>query len=149
MIVMMCRKPSCLVEFWRAFRGDTTAAAAVEFAIIAPLLIMVAAGILVWGGWFWMAHSVQQLANDGARAAIAGLNAEERRALATASIHDNAGEMLGGRADRLSINVTENTDRLRVEVVYDASDVVPDLSRVVATPDPRIARSANVRLAGF
>ena len=39
-----------------------------EFAIVAPVLVMLVFGILMYGGYFLMAHSVQQLANDAARA---------------------------------------------------------------------------------
>ena len=57
-------------------------AVAVEFAIIGPMLILLLLGIMVYGGYFLMAHSVQQLANDAARAALGGLSDSERQQLA-------------------------------------------------------------------
>ncbi|HUH22892.1 MAG TPA: TadE family protein, partial [Brevundimonas sp.] len=36
--------------------------AAIEFAIVAPLLIMMMFGMIMYGSWFWMAHSVQSMA---------------------------------------------------------------------------------------
>src|SRR3546814_20804742 len=54
------------------------AAAMVEMALVLPLFIALAMGILVYGRYFMLAHSVPQAANDGARAAIPGL---ERRSV--------------------------------------------------------------------
>src|SRR5271163_3519674 len=61
-------------------------AAAVEFAIIGPVLVLMLLGVAAYGGYFWLAHSVQQLANDGARAAIAGLSQPERSQLAQSTV---------------------------------------------------------------
>src|SRR5690606_40197902 len=52
-------------------------AAAVEFAIVGPVFFLLLAGMIVYGGWFWMAHSVQAAVSEGARAAIAGLDRSE------------------------------------------------------------------------
>lgn len=38
-------------------------------------------GMVVYGGWFWLAQSVQSLASESARAAIGGLDAAERASL--------------------------------------------------------------------
>ena len=43
--------------------------AAVEFALVGPILVLLLIGIVVYGGWFLMAQSVQALASEGARAA--------------------------------------------------------------------------------
>ena len=40
--------------------------AAVEFALVGPILILLLIGIVVYGGWFLMAQSVQALASEGA-----------------------------------------------------------------------------------
>ena len=61
---------------------DRRGVAAIEFAIVAPLLIMMMFGMVMYGSWFWMAHSVQAMASEGARAAIAGLDPTEREQLA-------------------------------------------------------------------
>lgn len=61
---------------------DRRGVAAIEFAIIAPMLILLLFAMVMYGGWFWMAHSVQSLASEGARAAVAGLDPVEREQLA-------------------------------------------------------------------
>jgi Flp pilus assembly protein TadG len=51
-------------------------ASAVEFAIIAPVFILMIVGMLAYGIYFGAANSVQQIAADAARTSIAGLNAD-------------------------------------------------------------------------
>ena len=46
-----------------AVASDRRGVAAIEFAILAPLLILMIAAILIYGDYFIMAHSIQQLAN--------------------------------------------------------------------------------------
>ena len=76
----MVRRP-----FSRPYRRAKTAregAAAVEFALVGPILVFLLIGIVVYGGWFLMAQSVQALASEGARAAVGGLDSAERESLA-------------------------------------------------------------------
>lgn len=42
--------------------------AIVEMALVLPLLLALLMGVLLYGQYFMLAHSVQQAANDGARA---------------------------------------------------------------------------------
>lgn len=61
---------------------DNRGVTALEFALIAPLLLMMIGGIVDYGNYFATAHAVQQTVNDAARAAIGGVTAAERQALA-------------------------------------------------------------------
>jgi Flp pilus assembly protein TadG len=51
--------------------------------MLAPLFILLLLGMVAYGIYFGASHSVQQIAADGARTAIAGLNQTERQALTT------------------------------------------------------------------
>jgi Flp pilus assembly protein TadG len=64
------------------FRRDE-GVAAVEFAIIAPVFLMILFGIIVYGIYFATWIAVTEAASEGARAAVAGLSAAERIQLAT------------------------------------------------------------------
>jgi Flp pilus assembly protein TadG len=64
--------------------GNRSGASAVEFAIIAPFLLLLVAGILAYGSIFATSLSLQQLAAETARATIGGLNDSERQDLAEA-----------------------------------------------------------------
>ncbi|HSI16265.1 MAG TPA: TadE family protein, partial [Sphingomonas sp.] len=47
---------------------DLRGVAVVEMAIVLPVLLVILMGIVTYGSWFLTAHSVQQVANDAARA---------------------------------------------------------------------------------
>jgi Flp pilus assembly protein TadG len=128
---------------------DNSGASAVEFALVIPILIMMLCGILAYGGYFWMAHSVQEMANDSARAAIAGLDNGERESLARSSLSTGlAGSGLDPSLTK--IQVDQNPNDLRVEVTYDASNTVFFALRgITPMPKPQIRRSAAIQLAGY
>ncbi|HEX3810108.1 MAG TPA: TadE/TadG family type IV pilus assembly protein [Rhizomicrobium sp.] len=134
------------VKHWHDCRGST----AIEFALLSPIFLFFLLGIISYGGYFWLAHSVQELANDAARAAVAGLTSGERQTLAQSSFADEiAGNaMLKARAASLSYNGQAQTFTVRVS--YDAS-AMPfwAAAGLVPMPPSTIVRTATVRLGGF
>ena len=52
---------------WRNLWRSSAGSAVVEFAVVMPVFTVMVFGILQYGGYIWTAHSIQQLANDGAR----------------------------------------------------------------------------------
>ncbi len=93
---------------------DARGAAIVEMALVLPLLLALLMGVLVYGQYFMLAHSVQQAANDGARAAIVGLDAADRRAVATRAV-DRSLQVVGGTH---SVAVSETTEAVTVAVTF-------------------------------
>lgn len=65
---------------------DRRGASAVEFALIAPFLLLLVGAILAYGSIFATSLSLQQVAAETARATIAGLNDGERKTLAEAKL---------------------------------------------------------------
>ena len=94
--------------------------AAVEFAIAGPIFILMLVAMVVYGGWFWLAQSVQTTASEAARAAVAGLDDGERRTLALAVAANSRGAGLDPA--RLTMDVATVDGVLRVRAAYDASD---------------------------
>ena len=130
-------------------RARREGAAAVEFALVGPLLILLLIAIVVYGGWFLMAQSVQALASEGARAAVGGLDAVERDALArrevTAAVRGVALD-----PDRTTIEVAEEAGRLRVVVAYDTGDsLVMALGGMLPRPPVVIRRSAVIHVGEY
>jgi Flp pilus assembly protein TadG len=127
----------------RLFR-DSRGAAALEFAIIAPILLLLFCGMLVYGYWFHLGQSVQTLATEGARASIGGLDAIERRDLALAYIDAQAPDSGLASAD-LTREVEATATVTRVTVRLDVShNALMTLARLLPAPPQTIQRSAVV-----
>ena len=125
---------------------DRRGAAAVEFALVGPLMILLLVAIITYGGWFLTAHAVQSLASEGARAAIAGLDLAERRDLARQAI-DEAVVDAGLEPARVTVGATAETDRVRVLVAYDMTDhPLMQLGGMLPSPPRVIRRSAVIRV---
>ncbi len=133
----------------RNWRCCNSGAVAVEFAFIGPLYLVMLLGIASYGGYFWIAHSVQQLANDGARAAIAGLSQTERAQLAQSTIASETPSYVVLNPALVTTVESEQTQSLTVTISYDASSSGFWLSQIVPMPSTTISRQATVKLAGF
>ncbi len=128
-------------------------AAAVEFALIAPLLLAFIFGIVAWGSYLAVVHGVQQLAAEAARFSIAGLSDSERSSLAQAYVIQHVSSYPLISLGRLSINAATSASDVNVFVVtvnYDASQMfLYALAKVVPLPSPNIASSAAIPRGGF
>ena len=130
-------------------RARREGAAAVEFALVGPILILLLIAIVAYGGWFLMAQSVQALASEGARAAIGGLDAAEREGLARREVSE-AVRGVALKPDQTTIEVMEDAGRLRVVVVYDASDsLIMVLGGMLPRPPSVIRRSAVIHVGDY
>ncbi|NBW08480.1 MAG: pilus assembly protein [Caulobacteraceae bacterium] len=144
----------------RGLRGETATggarsarrqgSAAIEFALIGPMMILLLAGMVVYGGWFWLAQSVQSLATEGARAAVGGLDSAEREQLARAFVADQAAGAGGLDPALVTVSVASDAQAIRVQVAYDArSNPVMLLAGPLPKPPTLISRSATVRIGGY
>jgi len=131
-------------------RGAESGSVAVEFAILGPVFMVMVMGIMVWGQYFWMAHAVQQLANDSARAALAGMDGAERESLARATLTTEVGDYANLKASAATMAVDDRGDRMVVSVRYDTTDAgFRALTGLVPAPPPTLLRQATVRLGGY
>lgn len=120
--------------------------AAVEFALVGPILIAILLASVVYGGWFLMAQSIQSLASEAARAAIGGLDAEERARLARAEAAATVRDLGVLDASRLVVRVEDDGATIRVVAAYDASDhPIMLLGGMLPKPPKTIERSAAIR----
>lgn len=132
------------------FFNARTGNAAVEFALVGPMLLLILSGIFTYGGYFLTAHTVQQITNDAARAALAGLDDEERVQLARQAAEAGLRGQAFMRGDLSSLNVARSGAALSVAVTYDASDdMYWALQALLPVPSPEISRTATIRLGGF
>lgn len=137
--------PRRVERLWSSRRGS----AAVEFALVGPLFILLIIGAVVYGGWMWLAQGVQSLAAEGARAAIAGIDGEERAALARSAVTDTLdGTIL--QPEAAQVTVLSDTGAIRVTVTYDAAGhPLMALASLVPSPPRVIRREAVVRTGGY
>lgn len=125
-------------------------AAALEFAFVTPLLVLLLLGIVSYGGYFWMAHTVQETANDAARAAVAGLDPTERDQFARSSFDQNIISLGAGAPAASTLTVEESAGRLKVSVSYDANgSPFYALRSLVPLPNALIRRSASIQRGGY
>jgi Flp pilus assembly protein TadG len=131
------------------WKRDLRGASVVEFALVLPLFGCLLYGVLGYGQYFLLAHNVQQLANDAARATVAGLSADERRTLATTSVGNEIASLHTIRPADVTTAIEETSDTVTVRVRLDATNVPLFRNTLVPMPDPVIERRAVVRPGGI
>ncbi len=117
-------------------------AAIVEMALVLPLLLALLMGVLVYGQYFMLAHNVQQAANDGARAAIVGLDAADRSAVASRAVARSLQAVEGTH----SVAVSETAEAVTVAVTFTAPQTSLLRSSFVPSPGNVIRARATFEL---
>lgn len=126
---------------------------AVEFAILTPAFFLLLAGMMAYGIYLGAAISLQQLAADSARTAIAGLSEAERNRLVRAYLdHHARGYPLIDRA-RLRSAIGDHPDdpsQYSVQLRYDAS-LLPiwNLYPPLPLPSQQMTAGATIRQGGL
>jgi Flp pilus assembly protein TadG len=137
---------------FKSFQASIIGTAAIEFAILSPLYLLLILGMTSYGIYFGASHSVQQISADAARAAIAGLDETERKALATEFIQRNARGYLFIAPARIRADVADSLDdanQFVVEVTYDASELpIWGLLERLSMPPQTIRRRSTIRIGG-
>lgn len=128
-------------------------ASAIEFAIVAPVFLVIALGILTYGIYLGSAHSVEQLAADAARASVAGITDVERVQIATRHVANNATDYPLLTATNVSVVAGASpTDpsQFRVSVRFDASDLpIWIMANFVPMPERIIERTSVIKRGGY
>lgn len=110
----------------RRFKRCESGVAAVELALVTPALLTLIFGVIIYSFYFCAYMGVRMAASEGARAAVMGLNVDERSSLATARANKvlDAYASLLGTTGRLPINARTDPDNnklFRVTVTYNLS----------------------------
>lgn len=98
--------------------------AALEFAVLAPVLLMLVFSVIVYSIYFTALYGVRQASSEGARAALAGLSSTERVSLAEARAEEVAESfraIVGGTSPFVVSTAEEGADVFTVTVSYDMS----------------------------
>lgn len=141
--------PRHLLQFLTCRSG----ASAIEFAIIAPVFILLVFGMIAYGIYFGAMHSVQQIAADAARTAIAGLDENERKTLAQRFIDLNADGYVFIDGTKLVVTVNDSkadAEQFVVSLRYDAGQLpIWNLLPMLPLPEKTIVRSSTIRVGGI
>lgn len=140
--IRILRRPRTLAPVSATLARGERGAAIVEMALVLPLLLALLMGVLVYGQYFMFAHSVQQAANDGARAAIVGLDAADRAAVATRAV----GRSLQAVSGTQSVAVSETSEAVTVAVTFTVPEDGFLRSALVPSPGNVIRASATFEL---
>lgn len=132
------------VRFQRCDRGI----AALEFALLAPILLMLVFGIVVYSIYFSAYLGVRQAASEGARAAMAGLDSTERTQFATAraqQVITNYGAIFtSGEAPQITAQPIA-TGVFEVRVTYDmGTHPITRFTPFIPLPKPEIVSAVVV-----
>lgn len=95
--------------------------AAVEFAIVSPVLLMMVFAVIVYSIYFSAFLGVRQAAAEGARAAMAGMSTAERSQLAIAratAVMSGYTPLIGATAQPVITATQQGTGLLKVTVTY-------------------------------
>lgn len=126
---------------------------AVEFALILPLLLSLLFGIVAYGSYISVVHSIQQIAAEAARSSIGGLTDAERAMLARQSVYNHAGSYLMIDPQKLFVEhaaTDAGTSVFRVRLRYDADGMfIFQLPIISVIPNRQIIRSASVQRGGY
>lgn len=131
---------------------DGTGNAAVEFALLAPVFLALILGTLVYGLYFGVVHSVQQLASEAARASVPGLTEQERSVLARQFVTRALASYGLLKPDALRVATgfdAADPNLFKVTLTYDASSLGLNLFQaILPLPASQVARSATIRRGG-
>jgi Flp pilus assembly protein TadG len=127
------------------FRDDR-GSVLVEAAFAVPLLVSLLFGILAYGNWFMTAHSLQQAANDAARAAVAGLDGTERRSLVDQSLAASRAAFPMPGAQAIAVSITDADGYYTVTLRYDLANAPVFAATPFPLPGATLQRSAVVHI---
>lgn len=118
-----------------------------EFALIAPFLLLLVAAILAYGTIFATSLSLQQLAAETARATIGGLNDAERESLAQAHLDAMADSypMLDAGDLTFAFDAAAGGEQSSVTLTYDmANHPAYALEELIPLPESPLSYSMVV-----
>jgi Flp pilus assembly protein TadG len=109
--------------------------------------------MMAYGVYFGAAHSLQQLAADAARTAIAGLSESERNRLVNAYLDANADSYMLIERRLLTASIGDkpaDADYYNVTLRYDASELpIWNLYPPLPLPSKTLAYSSVIRRGGI
>jgi Flp pilus assembly protein TadG len=135
------------------FRRNEAATSAIEFAMIAPVLLLMIFGIIGYGYVLGIYHGIQQVASEAARASVSGVTDVERDQIARAFVTANASSYAFIDPAKVSVTTAQSgapQQTFSVAVAYDMSGTLfQSLASLVSLPPPTVVRRAVIQRGGY
>jgi len=126
---------------------------AVEFALVAPVVLMLFAGITAFGICLGAAHNLRQIAAEAARASIAGVTDTERATLAQTMVTRSlsSGAMFRPNSIKVLVGTDPNDATMYiVTVTLDANTLgINVFSKLIPMLPTVLSSSISVRKGGL
>ena len=144
----MDRKPrsSRLSLALRRLLADSHGAVLVEAAITLPIMAMLMLGTLSFGTWFMAAHGIQQAANEGARAAVGGVDENDRVQLVRDAVSSAIATAAAIRPSDVTTATASDGQYYTVTVTYAPAHPIWLSFGSGPAPSSQIQRRATIRL---
>lgn len=127
--------------------------AAVEFALVTPLLLLLFGGITVFGICLGAAHNLRQIAAEAARASVAGVTDSERASLAQGTVDRSLSTGAMFRPGSVAVQVGSNpldTTLYTVTLRFDATTLgLNAFSRILPLLPSLLTSTVSVRKGGL
>lgn len=130
----------------RALAADCSGAAIIEAAFVLPMVVALLLGVATFGQWFMIAHTMQQAADEGARAAVGGLNDEDRLAMVATSVKQSLAVASGVDPKLVSTAAKRSGDYYTVTVTYQTRQNKALTIGIIPVPLDPIARQSTIKL---
>jgi Flp pilus assembly protein TadG len=135
------------------FSKNRKAASAVEFAFVAPILLLLLFGIVGYGYVFGVYHGIQQIASEAARASVSGLDDTEREKIARdfVAAHAASYAFIDPAKIRMSAKPAGALrTSFEVAITYDMSgSIFNSVGTLLNLPQPMIERKAVIQRGGY
>ncbi len=138
---------------FRDLLKEREAIAALEFAMIAPIMVILLMGTICLGFYFTYLHDIQEMSAGAARASVAGLTSAERYSLAQQYVANAINQSSIFAANDVSV-VTQISGspatNYSVTVAYNLKDTpIPDIASIVGLPVNNVTHTSTIRFGGY
>ena len=134
---------------WTCRRGSSV----VEFALVAPVLLCLFAGITVFGICLGAAHNLRQIAAEAARASVAGVTDTERASLAQSTVDRSLASGAMFRPGSVAVQVGPDPNDAAiytVTITFDATSLgINAFSRLLPMLPHVLRSTVSVRKGGL
>jgi Flp pilus assembly protein TadG len=134
-------------------RNERSGVAALEFALVTPVLLLMIFVMLAMGLYLMFVHEVQELASSTARSSVAGLNETERNSLAQQFVANSVANSALLTAADVSLQTTTSgtpATNYAVTISYTLKDTpIPMLASLISVPLNNISRTSTIEFGGY